>query len=880
MKKTIIAVATLAAAVTLAQTAVAQTFGHAIWNTENTNLAGDELVFNGTDGSNAEAKHEWTNAQLFIQGTNNTIKGGALEFVSQNPIPTSGTPGTAYNAVVLGGDSTLTIDVGTLTVGESVVNGAEGTHGADRGIRLSGSNNTLNIFADRIVSYTGDEFVHVRSGDGSSVANIGSADRRIGYFEAHTGWGKKDWGVAILQVNEGNTINFWADEAHFDGSTFTTGGVFGSGDWGTLNVDANKLFIDGNLCGNYGTTNKENTVFLLNVHAQSLELKGDVNAGSMNVNSGDIHSDHSRTTVINLSADQGTFDGDINAYERGNIGVFSANGLEINGKINLVSNGQVVLGGVVDKDDRSITVGGSLVYSGDVSVKEDAQMTFGGTVDMNAGNISVADNGVVSVDGRLTAKNSILTFTGGTSTVATFAADAKAATSSNLVLKDGSYAEFKSVETSQTTSSIGSNATLVLNTDSTLGNVSFTNDATGTVVFNDGTSTIGEISGKANVAVGTNASVTVQKAADASITAVATSALVENLGSAQAAALKAAQKVTLASSGDAGTTAANSVAAAESEAYGSYFADLDANGNVVAGSEKFTVNSKTLQIGEVTAFNVLAWRAEMNDMNKRLGELRDSEGKTGVWARFNAGKQEYGSSKNNFQQLQFGADTTIEAVPGLHLGSAFSYTSGDLSYATGSGDNDIYGLAAYASWLGESGSFVDVIAKVARLETDATVAGTSADFNTNAYSVSAEIGHRFDVASFAFIEPQLELSYGRISGETFDTVSASGLRAATEVESVDSLVGRAGFRAGLTCPNNKGNVYVRASVLREFDGDVTVKRGDGAYEQDMGDTWFEYGLGANWNPARNSQIYVDVERSSSADLSEPWRFNIGARYAF
>lgn len=43
--------------------------------------------------------------------------------------------------------------------------------GGDRGFRLTGNNNTLNITADKIVSYTGDEFVHVRKG-AANVANI------------------------------------------------------------------------------------------------------------------------------------------------------------------------------------------------------------------------------------------------------------------------------------------------------------------------------------------------------------------------------------------------------------------------------------------------------------------------------------------------------------------------------------------------------------------------------------------------------------------------------------------------------------------------------------------------------------------------------------
>ena len=134
-----------------------------------------------------------------------------------------------------------------------------------------------------------------------------------------------------------------------------------------------------------------------------------------------------------------------------------------------------------------------------------------------------------------------------------------------------------------------------------------------------------------------------------------------------------------------------------------------------------TLNTKTERIGRTTALNVLTWRLEMNDMNKRLGELRDNKGQTGLWARVNGGKMKFMGEKNNFQQFQFGADHKIDALAGIRLGAAFSFTNSDLDYADGSGDNKIYGLAGYGSWLGENGSFVDVIAKIARLESDSTV---------------------------------------------------------------------------------------------------------------------------------------------------------------
>lgn len=87
----------------------------------------DLLQINGTSSSNKNGD-EWTNAQLFIQGTEgnsqkSTITGGTLEFISQNPATNdaNNAPGVGYNAVVLGGNSSLTIDVGTLLLGDSVI---------------------------------------------------------------------------------------------------------------------------------------------------------------------------------------------------------------------------------------------------------------------------------------------------------------------------------------------------------------------------------------------------------------------------------------------------------------------------------------------------------------------------------------------------------------------------------------------------------------------------------------------------------------------------------------------------------------------------------------------------------------------------------------
>ena len=68
----------------------------------------------------------------------------------------------------------------------------------------------------------------------------------------------------------------------------------------------------------------------------------------------------------------------------------------------------------------------------------------------------------------------------------------------------------------------------------------------------------------------------------------------------------------------------------------------DENGSITG--VKVQANPATHGIAEMTALGLQIWRNEINDMNKRLGELRDSaDDANGVWARVYTGKAKYGN---------------------------------------------------------------------------------------------------------------------------------------------------------------------------------------------------------------------------------------------
>lgn len=277
-------------------------------------------------------------------------------------------------------------------------------------------------------------------------------------------------------------------------------------------------------------------------------------------------------------------------------------------------------------------------------------------------------------------------------------------------------------------------------------------------------------------------------------------------------------------------------------------------------------------------------RILMNDVRKRMGDLRSSSGKNGVWARYDGGRLESDAGlKNDFNTFQAGFDT-MPLDNGVRFGVAASYTWSDTDFARGEADMDAFGLAAYGVWMGDNGMFADVVARVAKASNDMTIDSVyKGDLDTVTTSLSGEFGWRFDLARTVWIEPQIEATYTHAGAE--DLTLSNGVNAATyEIGDFDSLIGRAGFATGFTCPNNRGEVWLRASAVHEFLGDreIFARTGDNtnSLKQDGKDTWFEYGIGANFNLSESTYLWADVERTSGGIIDQEWRATIGVRYGF
>lgn len=323
---------------------------------------------------------------------------------------------------------------------------------------------------------------------------------------------------------------------------------------------------------------------------------------------------------------------------------------------------------------------------------------------------------------------------------------------------------------------------------------------------------------------------------------------------------------------------------AEGDINGAITQVTDTLGEVIE-EVKQEVNQKLDGYSSIAALSAVQLRHENDTLQKRMGELRDSEGAIGAWARVYGSEQEYGAQSVTAKNttVQVGADYDIGS--GFKLGGAFSYTDGSSTFDMGESDANMYGVALYGTWLADSGLFVDVIGKYSRLENEFTSGTMKGEFDNNALSLAVETGWHYALNELGFVEPSVGVTYGRIMGDDF--VAHNGVK--VEQDDYDSLIGRLGVRSGFYFPEKKGNIYARVAVLHDFMGDMeaTASKANAAgvmqtthLKEELGDTWVEYGIGANFNLSKTAYTFVDLEKTAGSDVKENWKWTVGARIAF
>lgn len=286
--------------------------------------------------------------------------------------------------------------------------------------------------------------------------------------------------------------------------------------------------------------------------------------------------------------------------------------------------------------------------------------------------------------------------------------------------------------------------------------------------------------------------------------------------------------------------------------------------------------------------------SDLDRFHERRDKARYEEvGTGGLWARYrysDIGRDNTFDMDKNM--IQVGYDKEVSTADSHKIVSlAFDYTRADtdLFGVSGSGSSDRYGLNLYYTVLDESGSYADFNAKIGRLGSDYNLRNDSGQKIGGSlwqtfYGVSAELGWKFELNDFLFIEPQTQLQVIRIEGTRFET--ESGIKA--QIADTNSIIGRVGFRAGSSfsfgSAERISTAYIYGDVLREFKGDhVFAARGhstsvDFSYADK--ETWYDAGIGANLSLSSNTDLWLNAKYIFGGYFESSRQINAGVRFSF
>lgn len=310
------------------------------------------------------------------------------------------------------------------------------------------------------------------------------------------------------------------------------------------------------------------------------------------------------------------------------------------------------------------------------------------------------------------------------------------------------------------------------------------------------------------------------------------------------------------------------------------------------------INDKTSTMTSIDGVGLtqyFIWRQDNETLYQRLGEIRDDESAEGPWVRVIGGRNKYDKNgvyfRNDFGGIQLGLDKTVTHTEnGKWLaGAGLTVLRGNADLSNGGSEkNNMASLSGYGTFLWNNDMYVDLVFKLSRMHNKFTAVSDNYDyisrgrFNNYAIQLGAEAGKRicFGKEENWFVEPQFQILYGRIKGNSFDTDTAVGVR----TKAINSVIGRVGLSGGYK--GSLGSAFVKVDGLREFtaryraDYHMIGGTANNRSTVNLKDSWLDVGIGGTMHLSKNTSGFAQIKRSFGGKLNQEFRADIGLRYEF
>ncbi len=282
---------------------------------------------------------------------------------------------------------------------------------------------------------------------------------------------------------------------------------------------------------------------------------------------------------------------------------------------------------------------------------------------------------------------------------------------------------------------------------------------------------------------------------------------------------------------------------------------------------------------------VLNYIAEWNNMQKRMGELRDNPYAYGFWLRSFGGRLSDQNSNGNYFEIQAGLDKQSEFSNfNLYSGLMLNYTQTKLNSSSLDITSKGYGLGQYLSFLFQNDLYLDFVLRYVRYQNDMSASflpNVNLPLNTgisNNIITSLELGYRKYLQNF-YLEPQIEFISGYV-----DNIHLRNENVDIKLDSYIPLVLKSTLFIGA---NNIKNTKLNLRAGLGYMGDLK-KSGQKTFTDNLGTRHFDglkddrifINLNTSYEINRNTRLSLDFEKSFLGDLNIDWSMNANLRYSF
>lgn len=264
---------------------------------------------------------------------------------------------------------------------------------------------------------------------------------------------------------------------------------------------------------------------------------------------------------------------------------------------------------------------------------------------------------------------------------------------------------------------------------------------------------------------------------------------------------------------------------------------------------------------------------DLSGIHQRLGQVKNGE-KGNVWVRnvnsrqklavLSTGESKTSGFKQNVHSLQVGTDAAV--TNNLRIGGFVGRSQANVDFNGDYGDGKVRSnsVGLYAAYLADNSIYVDNIVKYSRLHANADLTEKR---HYNAYTISSELGKRFNLVNDWIITPQAQLAWTHISSQENE-------------DSLSSVYSRIGLRVakGFTLSNGWNlQPYAEVNAITSKNRSSKIHYTNSALDVASSRGRFESAVGLNAGFA-NHRFGLEVSRADGKNFDKPYAIQAVYRY--